>query len=112
MVSTTDKRKAADHNMAGLLHYRHWRMEDAIEAFGQAAELDPNEADYHLNLARALIRFGNFEATLQALGNFLRTESDPNLVGRVQCLFGNAMDEIETLLTQVMTQHDLPLGAK
>lgn len=109
MVSAPDKRRAAQLNEEGLLHYRHWEVEDAVQTFRQAAELNPDQPDYHLNLARALARFGDYEGTLRALGEFLRTESDPVLTERFERLFGNAMDEVETLLTEVMTQHDLPL---
>jgi tetratricopeptide (TPR) repeat protein len=108
-MSTSNKRRAAQLNEEGLLHYRRWEVEDAVQSFREAAELDPDEADYHLNLARALARFGNYEGTLRALGDFLRTESDHALTERFEQLFGNAMDEVETLLTEVMTQHNLPL---
>ncbi len=109
MASTSDKRRAAQLNEEGLLHYRHWEVEDAVLAFRQAAALDPDQADHHLNLARALARFGDYEGTLRALGDFLRTESDTTLTERFERLFGNAMDEVETMLTEVMTRHNLPL---
>jgi tetratricopeptide (TPR) repeat protein len=109
MASTSDKRRAAQLNEEGLLHYRHWEVEDAVLAFRQAAALDPEQADHHLNLARALARFGDYEGTLRALGDFLRTESDTTLTERFERLFGNAMDEVETMLTEVMTRHNLPL---
>src|SRR5512146_2002795 len=109
MASTSDKRRAAQLNEEGLLHYRHWEVEDAVLAFRQAASLDPDQADHHLNLARALARFGDYEGTLRALGDFLRTESDTTLTERFERLFGNAMDDVETLLTEVMTRRNLPL---
>jgi tetratricopeptide (TPR) repeat protein len=109
MASTSDKRRAAQLNEEGLLHYRHWEVEDAVLAFRQATTLDPDQADHHLNLARALARFGDYEGTLRALGDFLRTESDTTLTERFERLFGNAMDEVETMLTEVMTRHNLPL---
>lgn len=109
MVSAADKRKAAQLNEEGLLHYRHWEMEEAIAAFQQAAELDPDQADHHLNLARAMVRYGDYEGTLKALGNFLRVESDPTIVERFERLFGSAMDPVESLLIKTMTQYDLTL---
>jgi tetratricopeptide (TPR) repeat protein len=109
MVSASDKRRAAQLNEEGLLRYRRWEVEEAVHTFKQAAELDPNQPDYHLNLARALARFGDYEGTLRALGDFLRTETDTVLTERFERLFGNAMDEVETSLTEVMTQHALPL---
>ena len=111
MVSASDRRKAAQLSEEGLLHYRHWEVEDAIQAFSQAAALDPEEPNHHLNLARAMVRLGDHEGTLRALGEFLRTESDSDIVERLERLFGSAMDEVETLLTRVMTQHDLSLEA-
>ncbi len=109
MVSASDRRRAAQLNEEGLLRYRRWEVEDAVGTFRQAAELDPDQPDHHLNLARALARFGDYEGTLRALGDFLRTESDTALTERFERLFGNAMDEVETSLTEVMTRHDLPL---
>jgi tetratricopeptide (TPR) repeat protein len=109
MVPASEKRRAAQLNEEGLLHYRRWEVEDAVRIFRQAAELDPDQSDYHLNLARARARFGDYEGTLRALGDFLRTETDPLLTERFERLFGNAMDEVETLLAEVMTHHDVPL---
>jgi tetratricopeptide (TPR) repeat protein len=109
MVTASDKRTAAQLSEEGLIRYRRWEVEEAVRTFRQATELDPNQSDYHLNLARALARFGDYEGTLRALGDFLRTESDPVLTERFERLFGNAMDEVETLLTEAMTRHNLPL---
>jgi tetratricopeptide (TPR) repeat protein len=109
MVSAPDKRRSAQLNEEGLLRYRRWEVEEAIRRFSEAAELDPDQSDYHLNLARALARFGDYEGTLRALGNFLRTESDSALTERFERLFGNAMDQVEIMLTEVMTQHEVPL---
>ena len=109
MASTSDKRRAAQLNEEGLLRYRRWEVEEAVQTFREATELEPDQPDYHLNLARARARFGDYQGTLRALGDFLSTESDPVLTERYERLFGNAMDEVEKLLTGVMTQHDLPL---
>ena len=109
MTPTSDRRRAAQLNEEGLLRYRRWEVEEAVQTFRQAAEMEPHQSGYHLNLARALARFGDYEGTLRALGEFLRTETDPVLTERFERLFGNAMDEVETLLTGVMPQHDLPL---
>ncbi len=109
MAPGSDKHKAAQYNEEGLLHYRHWEVEEAIEAFSNAATLDPSEPMHHLNLARARVRFGDYEGTLRSLGEFLRTETDSDNVERFEKLFGSGMDEVEKLLTKVMTQHDLPL---
>jgi tetratricopeptide (TPR) repeat protein len=107
MTSAADRQKAAQANEEGLLYYRHWEVEKAIAAFSEAAALNPEDPVHHLNLARAQVRFGDFEATLQALGEYLRTETDTEATERFEKLFGNVMDEVETLLTKVMTKHDL-----
>ena len=57
MAPTSDKRRAAQLNEEGLLRYRRWEVEEAVRTFHQAAELEPDQPDYHLNLARALDRF-------------------------------------------------------
>jgi len=51
-----------------LLHYRHWEVEDAIQAFSQAAALDPEEPDYHLNLVRAMVRFWRLQRYAASTG--------------------------------------------
>ena len=45
----------------------------------------------------------------KALGNFIHLEQDQNITDRFETLFGNAMDNVETCLTQTMTKHDVPL---
>lgn len=109
MVSDADKRKAAQLNEEGLLRYRHWELDEAIAAFRKAIEINPEQPDYHLNLARALVRYGDYEGTLKALGNFLRLESDPALVERFERLFGTALDAVESLLITTMLEHNVPL---
>ena len=109
MVSATNVRKAAQLDEEGLLHYRHWELEEAIAAFQRAAEFEPDQADHHLNLARALVRYGDYEGTHKALGNFIRLESDADIVECFERLFGSAMDAVESLLIKVTTQHDLSL---
>ncbi len=109
MASVADKRKAAQFNEEGLLHYRHWELEEAVAAFRKAIEIDPEQPDYHLNLARALVRYGDYEGTLKALGSFLRLESDHALVERFERMFGTALDAVESLLIGKMLEHGMPL---
>jgi hypothetical protein len=45
-----------------------------------------DEPEYHLNLARAQVRMGDYEQMLQALGNYLRTETDKALINRFEAL--------------------------
>jgi tetratricopeptide (TPR) repeat protein len=109
IVSPTDEREAQALNQKGLQQYRRWEIEEAIESFEKATKLVPSNSDYHLNLARALARFGNYDRALKALGEFVRYESDVRLVDRFEMLFANAMDEVETLITGKMTKRGLPL---
>jgi tetratricopeptide (TPR) repeat protein len=109
IVSPTDEREAQALNENGLQQYQRWEIEEAIESFEKATELVPTHPDYHLNLARALARFGNYDRALKALGEFIRYESDVRLVDRFEALFANAMDEVETLITEKMTKRGVPL---
>ncbi len=108
-VSAADQRKAQQLNAQGLQRYQAWDMAEAIHAFETAAQLVPNHPDYKLNLARALARSGDYDRALKALAEFISIETDPQLVERYERIFGNAMDEVETLLTQKMTEAGLPL---
>jgi len=109
IVSPTDERKAQALNEKGLQQYQRWEIEEAIESFEKATKLVPTHSDYHLNLARALARFGNYDRALKALGEFVRYESDVRLVDRFEMLFANAMDKVETLITEKMTKKGVPL---
>jgi tetratricopeptide (TPR) repeat protein len=109
IVSPTDEREARALNERGLQQYQRWEIEEAIESFEKATKLVPTHPDYHLNLARALARFGNYDRALKALGEFVRYESDVRLVDRFEMLFANAMDEVETLITEKMTKKGVPL---
>jgi tetratricopeptide (TPR) repeat protein len=108
-VSTTDKLRAQSLNRTGLEHYERWEMESAITLFQEAVRLDDTESDYHLNLARAQVRMGDYELMLHALGDYIRTEKDKTLVNRFEALFSNALDPIETRLTQVMPKQGMRL---
>jgi tetratricopeptide (TPR) repeat protein len=109
IVSPTDEREARALNEKGLQQYQRWEIEEAIESFEKATALVPTNSDYHLNLARALARFGNYDRALKALAEFVRYESDVRLVDRFEMLFANAMDGVETLITEKMTKRGVPL---
>ncbi len=108
-ASPTDKLRAQSLNRTGLEHYERWELESAITLFQEAARLEDNKPDYHLNLARAQVRMGDYEQMLHALGNYLRTETDKALVSRFETLFSNALDDVESHLTTVMPQEGIPL---
>jgi len=109
IVSPTDEREAQSLNEKGLRQYQRWEIEEAIKSFEKATKLVPTHSDYHLNLARALARFGNYDRALKTLGEFVRYESDVRLVDRFEVLFSSAMDGVETLITKKMTKRGVPL---
>lgn len=108
-VGAADKRKAKEWNEKGLQHYSRWEIEEAVKCFEQAAKLNPNESEYYINMARSQARYGDYDHALKALGEFIRTEPDDKLSERFEMLFANVMDEVETLLTERMTQKDVPI---
>jgi tetratricopeptide (TPR) repeat protein len=108
-ISTTDKLRAQSLNRTGLEHFDRWEMESAITLFQEATRLDDTESEYHLNLARAQVRLGDYELMMKALGDYIRTEKDQKLVNRFEALFSNALDPVESRLTTTMPQHDMKL---
>jgi len=108
-ISTTDKLRAQSLNRTGLEHYERWEMESAITLFQEAVRLDDGEPEYHLNLARAQVRMGDYELMMHALGNYIRTEKNKALVDRFEALFSNALDGVETRLTNIMPQKGVRL---
>jgi hypothetical protein len=108
-ISTTDKIRAQSLNRTGLEHFERWEMESCITLFQEAARLDDTEPEYHLNLARALVRMGDYESMMKALGDYIRTETDQKLITRFETLFSNALDEVETRLTTTMPRHGMRL---
>jgi hypothetical protein len=101
--------KARKANALGLQQYERWEIDEAVESFKEAIRLVPDEPDFHLNLARALARSGDYDAARRALGSSIRFEPDKELAERFERLFAEGMDEVETLVTQQMTRKGLPL---
>jgi tetratricopeptide (TPR) repeat protein len=108
-IPASNVKKARKANALGLQQYERWEIDEAIESFEEAIQLDPEEPEFHLNLARTLARYGDFDAARRALGSYIRFEPDESLAERFEQLFGEGMDEVETLLTQQMTRKKLPL---
>ncbi len=108
-ITTTDKLRSQSLNRTGLEHYERWELESAITLFQEATRLDDTEPEYHLNLARAQVRMGDYELMLQALGDYINTEQDQALISRFETLFSNALDEVEARLTTVMPQQGASL---
>jgi len=109
MAAEKNKRQAAKQNKAGLEYFDSWEIDNAIAAFADAVKGDPDNPDYHLNLARAYARSSDYEHAMQALADYIRTESDPDVVGRYERLFSSALDEVETFLIDTMRQEEMPL---
>jgi tetratricopeptide (TPR) repeat protein len=101
--------RARKTNALGLQQYERWEIDEAVESFKEAVRLAPDEPDFHLNLARALARNGDYDAAMRALASCIRFEQDKELVERFERLFAQGMDEVETLMTQQMTRKGLPL---
>src|SRR5512136_1911108 len=108
-VSSEDQRLAAELNTRGLKHFESWDLAEAEKDFEAAVRLAPNHPDYHLNRARVLARSGDYDRALKSLAEFIRVEKEPQLVERYERLFANAMDSVETLLTQRMTEAGEPM---
>ncbi len=108
-ISSATLQRARQANTLGLQQYERWDIEQAIKSFNEAIQLGPEESGFYLNLARALARFGDFDASKRALGSFIRYEANQELSERFEHLFGEGMDQVETLVTEQMTRQGLPL---
>jgi len=102
-------REAARQNDLGLKLYGAWEIDDAIASFTEAAVKDPENPEYHLNLARAYARASNYPETMRSLGDYLHVEKDENLTERYERLFSSALDEVEASLIEGMGGMDLPV---
>jgi cytochrome c-type biogenesis protein CcmH/NrfG len=84
-------------------------MDEAIEAFSEATAADPDNPEYHLNLARAYARSGDYHEAMRSLGEYLRTETDENVAARYERLFSSALDGVEEALIETMQTLELPV---
>lgn len=103
------KGQAASYNVEGLEYYERWEVEDAIKRFKEAVRLAPDAPEYHLNLARARARFGQWEEALTSLRDFLDLEQDTRIRQRFRALFEVGMDPVESILTRTMTAQGITL---
>ncbi len=108
-IAAEDWRRAAELNARGLAHLRAWDLPGAETDFANAVRLAPDHPDLHLNHARALARSGDYDRALKALAEFIRVETDPELVERYERLFCNALDEVEQVLTGRMSEAGLAM---
>jgi tetratricopeptide (TPR) repeat protein len=108
-IPSATLQKARRANALGLQQYERWDIDEAIKSLNEAIRLNPEEPQYHLNLARALARYGDFDAARRALGSYIRYEPDNQLAERFEQLFAEGMDDVESLLTRQMNMKSLPL---
>lgn len=109
MARKKDPRLAAQKNQEGLAHFKNWEMDQAIAAFQEAARSDPENPDYHLNLARAYARSSDYHQAMSSLGDYIRTETDEKIAERFERMFSSALDEVETTLIETMRKHKVPV---
>lgn len=107
--ATTNVEKAAAINDKGLLFYQQWQLDEAVEAFKNAAALQPTNPEYHLNVARAFARGGKYHEAIRVLGDYIHAETDEKLASRYERLFSTALDEVEEKLIAGMQALDLPV---
>jgi tetratricopeptide (TPR) repeat protein len=108
-ISKAQSRKAQEHEEQGLIAYEEWSIDEAIKHFETASRLLPEDPDALLHLARALARSGDFDRALKALAEFMRLEPDSPLAERFQQLFASGMDDVESMLTDTMTEAGTPI---
>jgi len=94
----TQKGKTA--NKTGLKYYEDWKMSDAIDAFLKAVKADDKNPEYHLNLARAYARAGDYDKAMTSLGQYLHNETKQDVAARYERLFSSALDDVETALIE------------
>jgi tetratricopeptide (TPR) repeat protein len=107
--SAASIQQAQKQNEIGLDNYAKWDIDEAVAAFKKAAKLDPENPEYHLNLARAYARGGKYPEAMRSLGDYLHNETDEVVASRYERLFSSALDEVETLLIEGMPKLDLPI---
>jgi tetratricopeptide (TPR) repeat protein len=109
MTTRKNSRRAAEQNKAGLDFYETWELQQAIAAFRAAVESEPENPEYHLNLARTYARQGDFGQAMQALGDYLHNETQDEIASRFERMFSSALDEVEQSLTEVMPSLEMEL---
>ena len=102
-------RYAVNQNEIGLQYYGEWEMEKAIEAFREAAAADPDNPEYHLNLARAYARSSDYHKAIHSLGDYIHAETDENVAARYERLFSSALDDVEEILIATMRDLEMPM---
>jgi len=104
-----DPQLAEKKNKEGLEHFTDWAIDKAIADFEQATRADPDNPEYHLNLARAFARSSDYHQAMSALGSYLRTETDEKIAERFERMFSSALDDVETVLIDTLRKHETPV---
>jgi len=104
-----DCRRALEHRAAGKDAYRAWNVDRAVEELQAAVALDPDNPDHQLALAQALARSGDYDRALRVLAEFIRLEPESDVTERFEQLFASGMDGVEEVLTDRMTEADVPM---
>lgn len=89
--------------------YNRWDVDDAIANLEEIISRQPDNASYHMSLAQALSRAGDFDRALRALANYLRLAPDSKVADRIEQLFASGMDGVEQHLTGKMTAAQMPI---
>ncbi|MCP5094702.1 MAG: tetratricopeptide repeat protein [Chloroflexi bacterium] len=101
--------QARNHNNTGLSFYESWQLEKAIAAFSDAVSADSKNPEYRLNLVRAYARNGNYDQAMQALGEYLQTETKQDVADRFERLFSSALDDVEEKMIETMKEMGLSM---
>lgn len=109
MTTQKNSRQAAQQNKVGLEFYETWELQQAVTAFQAAAEAEPENPEYHLNLARTYARQGDFGQAMQALGGYLHNEPQDEVADRYEQMFSSALDRVEQALTEMMPALEMTL---
>lgn len=104
MATQQNKHQAELENQEGLHCYEHWEIESAISAFQKAIQADGDNPEYRLNLARAYARSSDYHQAINALGEYLRTETNEEIAARYERMFSSALDEVESRMIEGMKQ--------
>ena len=104
MATEQDRQQAEACNQEGLDCYQNWEIEPAITAFQEAIDADAHNPEYRLNLARAYARSSDYHQAINALGEYLRTETDEQIAARFERMFSSALDEVESGMIEGMKQ--------
>ncbi|MBN1876186.1 MAG: tetratricopeptide repeat protein [Anaerolineae bacterium] len=102
--SSATRKKAEMLYQEAVAAYDRWDMDTAIKQLEAVVKLVPNNITYHMRLAQALSRMGDFDRALRALADYLRLDPNAPVAPRIEQLFASGMDPVEEVVTHKMTQ--------